>query len=413
MKIGVAIFTYKRSYHTEKVLTALKNNKVLPEKLFLFQDGLKDSDNDDEWNKVNTLIKSVDWCDNEVIVSKRNKGLADSIEFGVDYVFMHYDMIVVLEDDCIPHPEFMTFMVQALNRYQNDKKVYSVSGYSYPVDIPNIEVDAYFTRRISSWGWGTWKDRWVKYSRDYRILGRILNNKELSKQLHIWGEDLECYLLGNVYGNCDSWATFWAYTVIEHKGYCLSPYKSLIKNIGFDGTGVHCGIGEITQYLYEEDICNFRFPEQIEISKECEDIFCDYFSWKSGEKKLRSYNELLIKWITCLMRDEPKIADRLLEKGIKKCSIWGKGEICDLLLEELEGKIQVISIIESNPKVKKYKDIPVIAIDAITNETQLIIVIPIYDFSKIERIVKKIDNINIISLDHIFKNDILTNKSVF
>ena len=42
MKIAVAVFTYHRSYHTEKVLDALKNNTVLPEKLIVFQDGRRE-----------------------------------------------------------------------------------------------------------------------------------------------------------------------------------------------------------------------------------------------------------------------------------------------------------------------------------------------------------------------------------
>ena len=56
MKVATIIFTYNRSVHTEKVLTALRENKILPEKLFLFQDGLKNELHRDEWNKVNRLI---------------------------------------------------------------------------------------------------------------------------------------------------------------------------------------------------------------------------------------------------------------------------------------------------------------------------------------------------------------------
>ena len=40
MDIATIIFTYNRSSHTEKVLNSLKSNTVLPEKLFIFQDGL-------------------------------------------------------------------------------------------------------------------------------------------------------------------------------------------------------------------------------------------------------------------------------------------------------------------------------------------------------------------------------------
>ena len=66
-------------------------------------------------------------------------------------------------------------------------------------------------------------------------------DKDLSRHLAIWGSDLEKVLLGNIRGTTNSWAVFWALSVIERKGICIYPYCSLIKNIGMDGTGVHCG----------------------------------------------------------------------------------------------------------------------------------------------------------------------------
>ena len=55
MKIGTIIFAYNRSEHMRQVLEALSQNDVLPEKLYLFQDGMKESTNIDEWNKVGLL----------------------------------------------------------------------------------------------------------------------------------------------------------------------------------------------------------------------------------------------------------------------------------------------------------------------------------------------------------------------
>ena len=102
MKIATILFTYNRSWHTDKVLKALCQNYVLPEKLFIFQDGIKRKEHEKEWKKVNLLINNVDFCPVEIIVSKENKGLAKSILSGIKYVFQNYDSIIVLEDDCVP-----------------------------------------------------------------------------------------------------------------------------------------------------------------------------------------------------------------------------------------------------------------------------------------------------------------------
>lgn len=97
MKIATLLFTYHRSYHTGEVLNALRKNTVLPQKLFVFQDGLKSNEDDREWKQVHKLINEIDWCDTEIIVSDMNRGLAVSIVSGINYVFKEYDAIIVLE----------------------------------------------------------------------------------------------------------------------------------------------------------------------------------------------------------------------------------------------------------------------------------------------------------------------------
>lgn len=403
MKIATVLFTYNRSYHTGQVLAALKKNTVLPQKLFVFQDGRKSETDVDEWNKVNSIIHGIDWCDNEIVVSEYNRGLADAIATGVDYVFREYDAIIVLEDDCVPHRGFMTFMTECLRKYQSEDKVYTVSGYAYPVDVESNGTDAYFTRRISSFGWGTWRDRWTHFDRDYRIWGRLIKKPEFAEQLHIWGADLESYLRGNIYGTCNSWGVFWALNVIEQGGYCLSCYESLINNIGFDGTGVHSGNREYIQRLYEKDECTFKLPDKIELPPGCEQVFADFLAWTPPEKRKDLYIETLLRWVERATNDQFKLADRLMDKGIEKCSIWGKGNICDLLLKELRGKVTVLSIIESNSVEKEYRGIPIVGVNNIPEESQLIIVIPIHDFAKIERMAKKVTGCEMISLEQILE----------
>lgn len=244
MKVATIVFVYNRSNHTKKVLNGLKYNYKLPEKLFIFQDGLKDKDNKEEWIKVNRLIHEIDWCNNEVIVSDYNKGLSDSILSGINYVFKRYDAVIVLEDDCVPTANFISFMNQCFEKYKDNKKIYSIGGYSWPIMLQKKEYDIYGCGRISSWGWGTWKNRWIIYEKDYEIIRKMKQDKELSRNLAIWGNDLEDTLVGNVRGICDSWAVFWALNVILKQGICISPYQSFIKNIGMDGSGVHCGISD-------------------------------------------------------------------------------------------------------------------------------------------------------------------------
>lgn len=292
MQIATILFTYNRSWHTQQVLDGLRENTVLPEKLFIFQDGLKCEEHQEEWNKVNQIINGIRWCDCEVIISEKNNGLADSIISGINKVFAEYDAVIVLEDDCVPNINFIKFMHQCLEKYQNVPSVHSVSGYAWPIELPENEMDIYFCGRVSSWGWGTWKDRWSTYQRDYAILKNIKRNGEMSRELAVWGNDLENMLLANLRGEVDSWAVFWALNAIQNQKVCINPYRSLIQNIGCDGTGVHCEITNRFQVKEEErKEISYKLPEDIKVLDSTRKAFVDLYGssiamdYASAEKK--------------------------------------------------------------------------------------------------------------------------------
>ena len=388
MKIGTIVFTYHRSEHTKKVINALAKNDILPEKLYIFQDGVKDSTNYKEWEKVNDFIKEQHWCKTEVQIAAKNKGLAESIVGGVNYALQECDAVIVLEDDCVPHKQFMGFMISSLMRYEKSKSVYSVSGYAWDIDLPNMHEDAYFNGRICSYGWGTWKDRWIQYEEDYNILSKIKNNPDSKERLQIWGQDLGEMLIGNVLGKCDSWAAFWALKVIEKGGYCLSSVKPLVKNIGFDGSGVHSAKLRAQSNDKEGELSKeFLFPQKIECTEDCQIEFKFLFAGKQGQEKLKLYQDVLLEWV--LMR---QLGNRMRvpDGWGKRIAVWGKGRVCDCFLDEIEGQVDVAYIIESKPSGDEYRGIPIISIKELPEDIKNIVVVPYFDLTIIQSKVQRI-----------------------
>nr|WP_304955619.1 glycosyltransferase [uncultured Acetatifactor sp.] len=278
MKIATLLFTYNRSRHTGQVIESLKNNTVLPEKLIVFQDGVKQNEDAEEWQKVNSLVHEIDWCEKEVIVSGYNKGLAESIVSGIEYAFRENDAVIVLEDDCVAAPNFIRFMTQCFERYETEKRVFSVSGYSWPIELGDAESDIYFCGRTSSWGWGTWRDRWCQYEKDYSLYKKLKMDRESSERLATWGNDIEQTVIGNVTGMTDSWGLLWVMKAIEKNALCINPYKSLIRNIGMDGSGVHCGITD--SYDVEQDNLvkdSYKLVDKIELTEEVKKAFAGLF----------------------------------------------------------------------------------------------------------------------------------------
>lgn len=405
MKVATILFTYNRPSHTQRTLDGLRNNHTIPQKLFIFHDGKKPTTNVDDWKQVERIVHAVDWCDCDVITSECNKGLANSVIDGVNYAFDSYDAVVVLEDDCVTHPIFMDYMIEALNKYKNEKNVYSIGAWAEPVDVPPNGTDAFFVGRINSVGWATWKTKWQFFRRDYDLIKEIKSDPEISEWLDIWGQDLEETLHKNMCGKVDTWAAFWALSVIRQKGLSISPYYSLVENIGFDGTGRHSGNASVEQKLMPIDKENILLPNYIAPPENFKSIFEYYYSIKKPVMVEKYYKETLLQWVD-LLRKGRCLSDWFNEKGVNTISLWGLGDVGKRLIDDVSNQIEIRCIIETNPNDKEYKGIKIGTIHELENDISdcdLIVLIPGYDTKRISKnfddhLVKKI-----IAVDELFR----------
>jgi hypothetical protein len=239
----IVLFVYKRPLHTGKTLRALKNN-VLADKslLYIFADGPNEHSDDTEREAISEtrkVIKSEQWCGNIVIYeSDSNKGLAISVIEGVTKITKKHGKIIVLEDDIITSPSFLLFMNNALSFYQNESKVWHITGYSIPISKENI-ADTFFTKYMACWGWATWSDRWQYFQKNPAELVAMFT-KDMKKEFN-YGKSNYFFrqIESNRLGNDNTWAVFWGTTIYLHDGLCINPKRSFTQNIGFDGTGNH------------------------------------------------------------------------------------------------------------------------------------------------------------------------------
>jgi len=266
MKTGIALFVYNRPEHTRKVLQGLKKNNIV--KLYIFSDGTKDRKDEKSVKKVRDLIDSIDWCKTEIIKSIDNKGLANSIIYGVNYVLKIHERIIVLEDDCVPSDNFVAFIEKCFDKYETNEKVMNVTGYSFPINTPdNYPFDVYFSYRSSSWGWGTWRRAWKYFERNKSILAEIEKSSNLRNKVNRAGKDLIPMLINQIEGRLDSWAVFWSINIIKNDGVCINPIKPKLINIGHDGTGTHCEKNDRRKVkITKDDINILNLPDKIVIN---------------------------------------------------------------------------------------------------------------------------------------------------
>lgn len=238
----IILFVYKRLTHTQRTIEALKKDSLSSQSsLFIFSDGPKNKDEEAAVSDVRNFIKRIEgFAEISIKEQTGNKGLANSIISGVSEVIGKFERAIILEDDIVCSPNFLEFMNDALDFYKNAKNIFSVSGYSFPLNIPsNYNKDIYLLPRASTWGWGTWSDRWNKADWQVKDFDKFRKNKQSQKLFNAGGGDQADMLKSQMLGLIDSWGIRWSYTHFKNNAFCVYPVKSKLVNIGADKSGTH------------------------------------------------------------------------------------------------------------------------------------------------------------------------------
>lgn len=238
----IVLFVYNRPEHTKKTIEALSRNEGASEsEIFIYSDGPK-VPNDPKVTELRNYLTTVTGFKNVTVkLSETNKGLANSVINGVTEIVNRYGRVIVLEDDLITLPFFLKYMNEALERYESEKKVFAVTGYSYFPQGSSKLPETYFLQNMCSWTWATWKDRWEQFDPDVKGWEKLLTDKKLARKFDHNGFDLTRMLKAQMVDKTiNSWAVRWCYSAFINGGLSLFPNKSLVTNVGFDGSGTNC-----------------------------------------------------------------------------------------------------------------------------------------------------------------------------
>ena len=238
----IILFTYNRPDLLEKTLESLSNN-ILAEKsrLFVFSDGPKSIADGKKVKRTRGIIENIQgFAEVNKTYNETNLGLAESIINGVSKIINEFGKAIVMEDDLVSSENFLLFMNDALDKYENFKEVFSISGYSHPVKAKELlDEDVFFIPRIGSWGWATWRDRWELADWQVEDFDDFKKDKSQQKLFNRGGEDLTPMLKAQMTGRINSWAIRWNYSLYKNNGLCLYPKLSKINHIGNTKEGTH------------------------------------------------------------------------------------------------------------------------------------------------------------------------------
>ena len=309
MLAPIVLFVSNRPWHTRQTVEALQRNDLAKNSiLFVFADGAKPNSNVEQLDcilETREYIHQITGFKKIIIEeAEKNKGLANSVVYGVTKVVNEYDKVIVLEDDIVTSKGFLRYMNNALNIYEEESRVMHISGYMYPLK-KNRLPETFFYPASSCWGWATWKRAWSYFNPNAKCLYDQIKERGLLDVLNINSiHGFEDQLKQNVDGSLKAWFIKGNASVIIEGGYSLYPKHSLVKNIGFDGSGEHCGPSE--------SFSNGKLANRVRVEKQV----IEYND--EAIQMLKEFNAIENKKLTDFLKKMICVIKRIIRKLVRK-----------------------------------------------------------------------------------------------
>lgn len=268
----VLLITFNRPEHTRQVLERIMEQH--PYDLYVFQDGAREGFADDAERcaavrqVIEDLTAKVD-VTLHTYFSQENLGCGAGPMTGIDWFFSQVERGIVMEDDCLPHPDFFTYCVALLERYEESTDVMFINSTLYDGRW-KCGASYDFSHYMVTGAWASWARAWKGFDLDLIQLNANRFRKHCKRLLYSVTEADWWYFKVLEIQRDNSKKSYWDYQMqihlFRHNGLTVHPRRNLVSNIGFDGAGTHTldnGDGRGNQPVY--DIMPLSHPEKIQV----------------------------------------------------------------------------------------------------------------------------------------------------
>ena len=209
METPIAFIIYRRPELTAQVFERIREAR--PRQLFVIADGPRSEGDWLRCAQARRVVEKIDWpCEVQRNYSKHNQGCRDRVVSGLDWVFARVNEAIVVEDDCLPSPDFFRFCAELLGRYRDSDRVMHICGSNFLVERA-MPYSYYFSRYGHVWGWATWARAWRHMDVNLRTwpafkksaIGELFADKDETKY---WIEKLHPFSTGE---RADTWDHQW------------------------------------------------------------------------------------------------------------------------------------------------------------------------------------------------------------
>ena len=128
----VLFIIFNRPSTTHHVFEVIR--QIKPKYLFVAADGPRSDKLDDIGNckKTRSIIEEVDWeCEVKTLFREKNLGCGKGVSGAISWFFEHVGEGIILEDDCVPNPDFFRFCSEQLERFRTNPLILSIAGTNF------------------------------------------------------------------------------------------------------------------------------------------------------------------------------------------------------------------------------------------------------------------------------------------
>lgn len=233
----IAIFCYKRASKLKACIEALlKNPECSSMDIIFFSDGFKGENDKEGVLEVREYIKSLTGFRN-VYKHFRTTNLSTGPNFreGLTYLSDNYEQFIVVEDDLVVTPNYLSYMLEGLVFYKEQKSVFCITGFCFPLSLHDYPYDTIIYKRFCSYGWACWSNRMKDVIWDAKGLNNLIaTSPNFKKRLNAEGFDLFRMLEKQIKGVISTWDIQMQVHVAENRLKVVYPVISKVTNIGFD-----------------------------------------------------------------------------------------------------------------------------------------------------------------------------------
>lgn len=216
--------------------------EVQPKVIYVSADGPASESEVERCRQARESIEAIDWpCEVHTRLLDENRGGPYACSSAINWAFEQVTRLIILEDDCLPNPEFFSFCEQMLERYSDEPRVMHVAGSNFIPEKTRNKESYHFSRYTPVWGWATWRRAWEHFDLDLSDWPVQRRNGLLEKCFHTRSErKYWTYFFDRVHRKISvHWDYAWQYTCLAHNGLAVVPNCNLVSNIGFGEEATH------------------------------------------------------------------------------------------------------------------------------------------------------------------------------